>query len=68
MLPWLAAVVVHSVIAGVVGWNLKPSKPQPVGRFCCELQKDQQFDLKQTQLAQAYPDSGSGRVDSDFRV
>jgi serine/threonine protein kinase len=43
VLPWVAAVVVLSVVAGVVGWKLKPPEPRQVMRFFFELPKDQQF-------------------------
>jgi eukaryotic-like serine/threonine-protein kinase len=55
ILPWVAAVVVLSVIAGVAVWNLKPTppiKPPQVTRFPYELPKDQQFvDLSERALA-----------------
>jgi serine/threonine protein kinase len=43
ILPWVAAVVIFSVIAGVAVWKLKPPEARQVIRFSYELQKDQQF-------------------------
>jgi serine/threonine-protein kinase len=43
-LAWVAAaVILAAIIAGVAGWNLKPSEPRHVIRFYHELQESQQF-------------------------
>jgi serine/threonine protein kinase len=47
MLPWVAAAI---VVAGVVGWFLKPApppEPRPVTRFEYTLPKDQGLDIIQ---------------------
>ena len=43
MLPWVAAIVLGIVVAGVAGWSLRPSEPVPIGRFSHVLPEGQQF-------------------------
>ena len=42
-LPWVAAIVLGIVVAGVAGWSLRPSEPGSVGRFRHVLPEGQQF-------------------------
>jgi eukaryotic-like serine/threonine-protein kinase len=51
ILPWVAAIVVLSVIAGVVGWRLKPPEPRPIVRFDWDLPEGQEFTSNQVALA-----------------
>jgi serine/threonine protein kinase len=56
-LPWLAAVVVVSlIVAAIATWNLKPSEPRPVMRFDYELPEGQQFSETSRQLLTVSPD------------
>jgi len=41
-LPWVAAIVLGIVVAGVAGWSLRPSEPGSVGRFYHELHRSQE--------------------------
>jgi eukaryotic-like serine/threonine-protein kinase len=45
ILPWVAAVVILSVITGVVVWEWKPSTPSRVMRFTYELPEGQQLTI-----------------------
>jgi hypothetical protein len=42
-MPWVAALVLTGVIAGVAVWKLKPGEPRQVVRLYYELPKDQEF-------------------------
>ena len=47
VLPWVAALVLMAVIAGVAVWKLKPPEPKRVIRFDYELPAGQQFNRNQ---------------------
>jgi serine/threonine-protein kinase len=42
ILPWVAALALIAIIAGVAVWKLKPPEPRRVMRFAYELPEDQQ--------------------------
>jgi serine/threonine protein kinase len=51
ILPWIAAVVILSVITGAIVWKLRTPEPHRVMRFEYELPQDQQFQLSDRVLA-----------------
>ena len=58
-LPWIAAIVVATLVATMVTWNLKPeppSEPKPVGRFPFVLPEDQAFTRTGRPLVAISPD------------
>ena len=44
MLPWIAAIILTAIIAGVAVWKLKPPEPKRVIRFDYELPEGQQIN------------------------
>jgi serine/threonine protein kinase len=56
IIPWLAAVVIVGVIAGVAVWKLKPSEPRQVMRFDYELPADQQLSSVGSLILAVSPD------------
>ena len=62
-LPWIAAIVLSLVVAGVAGWNLRPEAPaelRPVSRFYHSL-TDEQF-TRTDRIAVALSPDGSQLV------
>ena len=56
-LPWVAAIVLGIVVAGVAGWILRPTDPQPVAaRFYHELPEGQVFTREGRGLVAVSPD------------
>ena len=55
-LPWVAAVLVSILIAGVATWNLKPEVPGPVSRFYHVLPEGQGFTNIRGTLVALSPD------------
>ena len=44
VLPWVVAgIALSAIVAGLAGWNLKPSEPRPISRFYHVLPENQQF-------------------------
>ena len=52
-LPWVAAVVLSTIVAGVAGWYLRPAEQRLVGRFRHVLPADQFFTAGRPSLAVA---------------
>ncbi len=50
-LPWVAAIVISIIVAGVTGWYIRPAEQRLVGRFRYELPADQGFRSGQISLA-----------------
>jgi serine/threonine-protein kinase len=55
-LPWVTAIVLGIVVAGVAGWSLKPEAPGTVSRFSHVLPEGQQFPTSTSSLIAVSPD------------
>ena len=54
-LPWVATIVLATIVAVIVTWNLRPTEPRPVTRFHHELPDGQSF----TSTARSFVDVSS---------
>ncbi|MDA2935007.1 protein kinase [Acidobacteria bacterium AH-259-D05] len=56
-LPWVAAIVLGIVVAGVAGWSLRPPEPGPISRFYHVLPEGQTFTSTLRTVVAVPPDS-----------
>jgi serine/threonine-protein kinase len=55
-LPWVAAIVLGIIVAGVAGWSLRPSEPGSVGRFYHVLPEGHAFSSVNRMIVAVSPD------------
>ena len=55
-LPWVAAIVLATIVAVIATWILSPTEPRPVGRFYHELPDSQAFTRFTRPLVAVSPD------------
>ena len=67
-LPWVAAIALTTIIAGVAAWNLKPVDPRTVSRFPLGLPEGQQFTATENGLVDVSPDGSKIAYAADQRI
>ena len=55
-LPWVATIVLATIVAVIATWNLRPTEPRPVARFYHELPDGQAFSRIGRPLVAVSPD------------